>query len=144
MLWSIERSVLGSIPCFFKIYSKTISRHASCASAENLLAFQAFPLKIILRLASHQEVACTLGQLGEVHRIVLGTFLVYVDAGFGAHKTNLGVAGDKGGHNLISTGTVDKGQVDAFVLKVAQFNGCVLGGVEDGMGYLVEDQRGVA
>ena len=24
MLWSIERSVLGSIPCFFKIYSKTI------------------------------------------------------------------------------------------------------------------------
>ena len=124
--------------------SYIVVRSAACASAKNLLAFQAFPLKIVLRLASHQEVACALGQLGEVHRIVLGTFLVYVDAGFGAHKTNLGVAGDKGGHNLISTRAVDKGQVDAFVLKVAQFNGCVLGGVEDGMGYLVEDQRGVA
>ena len=56
----------------------------------------------------------------------------------------MGVAGDKGGHDLVGSRTVDKGQVDAFILKIAQLNGRVLGGVEDGMGYLVEDQRGVA
>ena len=111
--------------------------HACGPSAQNLLSAQIFPGEIRLRLPPDQEVSGPLGQLGKIDRIVLGALLIYVDAGLGSHESDLGIAGDEGGHDLVGSASVYQGQVNAFFLEIAQLNGRVLGGIEDGMSDLI-------
>ena len=112
--------------------------HATCSSAQNFLSLQIFPFKIRLGRSSHQEITCPLGQLCKVHCRIVRPFLTYINTCFRPHKPDLGITGNKGCHYLICASSIYQSQIDPLFLKIAKFNGSVLGGIKNGMCNLVK------
>ena len=51
----------------------------------------------------------------------------------GGANADLGITGNKGCHYLICASSIYQSQIDPLFLKIAKFNGSVLGGIKNGM-----------
>ena len=65
-----------------------------------------------------------------------------IDAGLRPHKSNLGVPGDQGVHNLVGPASIYQCQVNALLLEIPQLDSRILGRIEDGVGHLIEGYGG--
>ena len=116
-------------------------RDAALAAAEDGGTFEIFPRKFFIG-AAHQEGAVPLGQLGENLRRVLPALQMDVDAGFRPRQTNVRLARQDSGHDLVGAAAVGQLQLQAFFLEEAQFHGRVERGIEYRMGHLVDRYGG--
>ena len=108
-------------------------RHAALASADDLLAFEVFPGKVLL-LAPHQEGAVPAGELGEDPGRVVVLRQEHIDAGLRPRQADIGLAREHAGHHLVRAPAVHQVDLQALLLKEAQAQGHVLGRVEHRMG----------
>ena len=72
------------------------------------------------------------------YSVVFGTLGISINAGFGTHEADIGIAGEKGGHSFVGTKTGLYGEVDALVLKISQFYCDVLRRIENRVSHLIQ------
>ncbi len=65
--------------------------------------------------------------------MVLLAFVIYIDGGLRAHKTNICLAGKNGCHGFVGAGSVHQFDFNSFVFKVAFIHGDILRSIENGM-----------
>ena len=99
-------SLCGSILCFFRTYSKTIS-----GIPPGLPPITSFPIrsshrKSRLILPADHKVPCALGKLTEIDQIVSISFIILVDGRLRSHQSDVRVAADNGSGAFIRTESV--------------------------------------
>jgi len=85
----------------------------------------------------YRHIRGALGELGEVYGVILIALDISIDAGFRTHESDVGVSGYQSRHDFVRPGTVYQSEIDAFVLKIAELDGGILGRIEDGVGDFV-------
>ena len=113
-------------------------RHSAFAAAKNIFPFQITPFKVRHFLPGHHKIPGPLGSLREVDHRIIGAFQIGVHGRLRAHKADLGIPGNDGGHHLVGAVAVHQIQLDSLLLKISFLNGHILGRVEDGMSHLIE------
>ena len=113
-------------------------RHSAFAAAKNIFPFQITPFKVRHFLPGHHKISGPLGSLREIDHRIIGAFQIGVHGRLRAHKADLGIPGNDGGHHLVGAVAVHQIQLDSLLLKISFLNGHILGRVEDGMSHLIE------
>ena len=108
------------------------------SSAKNCLPLQVIPRKFRHFLPCDEEIACPLGELGKIHDIIIGPFIIGINGRFRPHETDIRFAGEDGGHHFVSSESTDKLQPDIFIFKIAFFDGHIHGRVKNGVGDFVQ------
>ena len=80
-----------------------------------------------------------MGQLCEVHHIILCAAGVGVDGTFTPHKTDIRRAGQDSRHRLVSAESGDQLQIDPLIRKISFLDRHIHRGIEDGMCHFIED-----
>mgnify|MGYP007123073650 CR=1 FL=1 len=89
--------VNGEIVCgidavLFQNIFKDHLRHTAGSAAQYIFTHQHIPAEIVDRFSGNQEIAGALGQLGEIHSVVGGTFFISIDCAFTAHETDVSLS----------------------------------------------------
>ena len=75
--------------------------YATLPTSQNILSLQIFPFEIRHCLSRHQEVSGPLGELGEVHDVIVRILIVDIDGSLRAHEADVGFTGKDGGHGFV-------------------------------------------
>ena len=68
--------------------------------------------------------------------------IIHIDAGLGAGQTDVRLAGDNGGHDLVGAAAVGQLHRKPLGLKEALTHGHILGRIEHGVGDFIEPNHG--
>ena len=112
-------------------------RHTACPAAIYIGSFQICPPESIRIGSGYKKISGPLGQLGEIHQIIIGILIVNVNRRFASHETNVRFAGYNSGGGLVSTKSGDQGQIDSLVLEITVFNCHILGSIENRMCHFI-------